>query len=65
MHKRVIGPRLIVVSHSRVNIAKHVVGVAEEYGLIDKVFFVTLDNSSLNTCATLDNSFSNACATLV
>jgi hypothetical protein len=62
MHKRVIGPRLLVVSHSRVNIAKRVV---EEYGLIDKVFFVTLDNSSSNTCATLDNSSSNACATLV
>jgi len=65
MHKRVSGPRLSEVSHSGVNIAKRVVGVVDEYGSIDKVFFVTLDNSSSNARATLDNSSSNVCATLV
>jgi hypothetical protein len=46
----VIVLRLIEVSHSGVNIVESIV-VVEEYGLVNKIFFVTLDNASSNTSA--------------
>jgi hypothetical protein len=51
LEKRIIGLRLIDVSHSGQNIADRVVAVLEEYGLIAKTFSVTLDNASANTTA--------------
>jgi hypothetical protein len=39
LEKRVIGLRLIDVSHSGVNIAEHVEVVVTEFGLKDKIFF--------------------------
>jgi hypothetical protein len=51
MQKRVIGMRLIDVSHSGVNIAEHASSVIDEYALTNKVFSVTLDNASANTSA--------------
>jgi hypothetical protein len=51
LQKRVIGLRLIEVKHSGENIAERVGAVVEEYGLIDKVFSVTLDNASSNAKA--------------
>jgi len=51
LHKRVIVLRLIEVSHSGVNIVECIVVVVEEYGLVNKIFFVTLDNPSSNTSA--------------
>jgi hypothetical protein len=47
----VIALRLIEVSHSGVNIVERIVIVVEEYGLVNKIFFVTLDNASSNTSA--------------
>lgn len=51
LEKRVIGMRLIDVSHSGANIADRVKTVITEFGLIDKVFSITLDNASANTNA--------------
>jgi hypothetical protein len=51
MQKKVIGLRLIEVSRSGENIAERVATVVEEYGLIDKVFVVTLNNASANAKA--------------
>jgi hypothetical protein len=51
LQKRVIGLRLIDVSHSGVNIAECVEAVVTEFGLKDKVFSVTLDNASSNASA--------------
>ena len=51
LEKRVIGLRLIDVSHSGVNIAERVDVVVTEFGLKDKIFSVTLDNASSNTSA--------------
>jgi hypothetical protein len=47
----VIALRLIEVSHSGVNIVERIVIVVEECGLVNKIFFVTLDNASSNTSA--------------
>ena len=47
----VIGLRLIEVKHTGQNIAEKVACVVEEFGLIDKVFFVTLDSASSNAKA--------------
>ena len=49
--KKVIGLRLIEVKHTGENIAKKIACVVEEFGLIDKVFSVTLDNASSNAKA--------------
>ena len=46
LQKKVIGLRLIEVKHTGENIAERVAYVVE-FGLIDKVFSVTLDNTSL------------------
>jgi len=51
LEKRVIGLRLIDVSHSGVNITDRVESVVTEFGLKDKVFSVTLDNASSNASA--------------
>jgi hypothetical protein len=51
LQKRVIGFRLIEVKHSSENIAERIAGVVEEFGMIDKIFAVTLDNTSSNAKA--------------
>ncbi|KAG2540813.1 hypothetical protein PVAP13_9NG583414 [Panicum virgatum] len=51
LQKKVIGLRLIEVSHFGENIASRIAAVVEEYGLIDKIFSVTLDNASSNARA--------------
>jgi hypothetical protein len=51
LQKRVIGFRLIEVKHSGENIAERIGNVVEEFGLIDKVFAITLDNASSNAKA--------------
>ena len=51
IEKRVIGLRLIDVSHSGVNITDRVESIVTEFGLKDKVFSVTLDNASSNASA--------------
>ena len=51
LQKKVIGFRLIEVSHSGENIAEKISVVVEEFGLIDKIFAVTLDNASANSKA--------------
>ena len=52
LQKRVIGFRLIEVKHSGENIAERIVSVVEEFGLIDKIFVVILDNASSNAKVT-------------
>jgi hypothetical protein len=51
LQKKVVGLRLIDVSHSGENIADRIASVVEEFGLIDKVFSVSLDNASANSRA--------------
>ena len=51
LEKRVIGLRLIDVSHSSANIVERVQSVFTEFGLKDKVLSVTLDNASSNASA--------------
>jgi len=48
LEKRVLGLRLIDVSHNAENITEHVKIVLAEYGILNKVFSVTLDNASAN-----------------
>ena len=49
LEKRILGLRLIDVSHNHENIAECVLTCIDEYGLTDKVFSITLDNISANT----------------
>jgi hypothetical protein len=51
IQKKVVGFRLIEVKHTGKNIADRIASVVEEFGLIDKVFTVTLDNASSNSKA--------------
>jgi hypothetical protein len=51
LQKKIIGLRLIEVKHSGENIAERVAGVVNEFGLIDKIFSVTLNNASSNAKA--------------
>ena len=51
LQKKVIAFRLIEVKPTGENIAERIACVIEEYGLIDKVFFITLDNASSNARA--------------
>jgi hypothetical protein len=51
LEKRIIGVRLIDVSHNADTIAECIESVVAEYGLTDKIFAVTLDNASANTKA--------------
>ena len=48
LQKRVLGLRLIDVSHNADNIAERIKAVLTEYGILNKVFSVTLDNASAN-----------------
>jgi hypothetical protein len=48
LKKKFVSFRLIEVKHSGENIAERIASVVEEFGLIDKVFVVTLDNASSN-----------------
>jgi hypothetical protein len=49
--KKVIALRLIEVKHTGDNIAGKNVGVIQEFGMLDKIFSVTLDNASSNAKA--------------
>ena len=51
LQKKVIGLRLIEVKHTGENIAERIAAVVDEFGLIDKVFSITLDNASSNSKA--------------
>jgi hypothetical protein len=51
LQKKVVGFRLMEVKHSGENIAERIASVVKEFGLIDKVFVVTLDNASSNAKA--------------
>jgi hypothetical protein len=51
IEKKVVGFRLINCKHTGDNIADSIANVVEEFGLIDKVFAVTLDNASANSRA--------------
>jgi hypothetical protein len=49
LQEKVIGLRLIEVKHTGENIAKKIGSVIQEFGLVDKVMYGTLDNASANT----------------
>ncbi|BAH92438.1 Os03g0844400 [Oryza sativa Japonica Group] len=51
MQKRVLGLRLIDVSHTGENIAERIREVIDEFNLADKIFAVTMDNASANSRA--------------
>jgi NADPH-dependent 7-cyano-7-deazaguanine reductase QueF len=51
LEKRVIGLRLIETSHTGENIVERVMIVLEDYGVVNKVFSITLDNASSNSKA--------------
>ena len=51
LEKRVLGLVLIDCSHNGQNIADRVASVLSEYGVLEKVFAVTLDNASSNVSA--------------
>ncbi|KAG2557340.1 hypothetical protein PVAP13_8NG250001 [Panicum virgatum] len=51
LEKRILGLRLIDVSHNAENIAERITSVIADYGLTDKIFAVTLDNAAANTRA--------------
>ena len=51
LEKRILGLRLIDVSHNAENIAERITSVIANYGLTDKIFVVTLDNAAANTRA--------------
>lgn len=51
MEKRIIGFKLINVSHNAENIAESIIKVVEDFGLTDKIFSITLDNAAANTKA--------------
>ncbi|WVZ62230.1 hypothetical protein U9M48_011997 [Paspalum notatum var. saurae] len=51
LEKKIIGLKLIEVSHNANNIAERVLSVIADWGCTDKVFSVTLDNASSNVKA--------------
>ena len=51
LEKKVLGLVLIDCSHNGQNIADRVASVLGEYGVLEKVFAVTLDNASSNVSA--------------
>jgi hypothetical protein len=51
LEKRVLGLRLIDVSHNAENIVERVGNVLNDYGMLRKVFSVTLDNAYANNKA--------------
>ena len=54
IEKRALGLILIDCKHSGQNIADRVASVLSEYGVLQKVFYVTLDNASSNCSAMLN-----------
>jgi hypothetical protein len=46
LEKRIVGMRLIDYSHTGVNIAERILQVVSRYGMLSKVFSITLDNAS-------------------
>ena len=61
LQKRIIGLRLIDVSHNAENIAERIFVVDEEFGPTNKIFALTLDNASANSKAMdiLDSLFNS------
>ena len=53
LKKSVICFKLIEVSYNGINITKCIASVLRDFGLLDKVFVVSLDNASSNTTAML------------
>jgi hypothetical protein len=51
LEKRVIGLRLIETSHTGENIVERVMTMLEDYGVVNKIFSITLDNASSNSKA--------------
>jgi hypothetical protein len=51
IRKKLIGLRLIDISHSGSNIVERVGNVLDEWSLTDKIFSFTLDNASTNASA--------------
>jgi hypothetical protein len=51
LEMRVIGLRLIKTSHTGEDIVERVMTVLEDYGVVSKVFSITLDNASSNSKA--------------
>ena len=51
LEKKVVGFRLVNCKHTGENIADSIASVVEEFGLVDKVFAITLDNASSNSKA--------------
>jgi hypothetical protein len=51
LEKRIVGMRLIDCSHTGVNIAECILQFVSGYGMISKVFSITLDNVSANASA--------------
>ena len=51
LQKKVIGLRLIEVKHTGENISEKIACVVQEFGMIDKIYSVTLDNASSNAKA--------------
>jgi hypothetical protein len=47
LEKRIIGLRMIDVSHNTENIAERITSVLADYGLTDKIFSVILDNAHI------------------
>jgi len=53
LKKSMIGFKLIEVSHNGINIAEYIASVLRDFGPLDKVFAVSLDNASSNITAML------------
>jgi hypothetical protein len=51
LEKRIIGLKLIDVSHNAENIVERITSVLADFRLTDKIFSVTLDNAAANTRA--------------
>jgi cysteine synthase len=51
LEKRIIGLRLIDVSHNAENIVERITSILIDYELTDKVFSITLDNAATTTRA--------------
>ena len=51
MDKKIIGFKLIDVAHTTENIADSIIKVMEDFGLVNKIFSITIDNSTGNSKA--------------
>jgi hypothetical protein len=54
LEKWIVGMRLIDCSHIGVNISERILQVLSEYGMISKVFSITLDNASANASSMIE-----------